>query len=377
MDFEHTEDRRMLEDTLRRYLTEQYDITTRNSVAYDAQGYSPDKWTEMAELGIIGALFSEAEGGFGGAGFDIALVFEELGRALCPDPFLGALLGGKTLAAGNDDHHAKLDAVIDGSLIVALAAEEVSSYYDLLYVETSAKPDGQDWVLNGAKSVVPHAETAGLLIVTARISGDVGDTDGLGIFAVPADTNGLQVLGYNTIDGGRAGEVLLNSVTLPASALIARDGDAAALLVDIAGYAHLALSAEALGVMEVMKTSTMEYLQTRKQFGVTIGKFQVLQHRMVDLVLEIEQARSSVINAATLPADMIQRRKFLAAAKMTVSEAGTKVVEESIQMHGGIGMTWEMPLSHYAKRLTMIGHQFGDEDFHLAQYIALSKETAA
>lgn len=375
MNFELTEDRRMLDETLTRFLRDKYDIEKRNEVAYSDVGLSTKIWAELAELGIVGALFTEDEGGFSGEGFDITLVFEALGRVLCPEPFLGALLTGKALAAGGDAHAADLEAIIMGQKIGAVAFEEEASHYQLEYVSTTTTKVGNGYVLNGVKSVVTHVQAADIIIVSARISGEVDDKDGLALFVVPADASGISIRDYNNVDGGRSGELMLSNVEVNENALIAQGTDAYRLLETLAGYAHLALSAEGLGIMEVMKLQTLEYLKLRNQFGVSIGKFQALQHRMVDLVLEIEQARSAVINAATLDANDIIRGKNLSAAKLTVAETGTKVAEEAIQLHGGIGMTWEMPVSHFAKRLIMISHQFGDEDYHLARYIQLSQAT--
>lgn len=371
MNFEHTEDRRMLEETLTRFLAEKYDIETRNKFAYAEKGHSPELWAELAELGIIGALFKEENGGFGGDGFDIAVVFEALGRGLCVEPFLGALLAGTALTS-SDAHSELLEAVISGEKIAGFAHEEEDSHYELEYVSTKAEKTADGWKLDGYKAVVPHAGVASFFVVTARESGDVNDKNGIGLFVVPADAAGVTIRDYTVNEGGRAGEVILEGVTVPDSALLAKDAAGYELLEKVSGLAHLALSAEAVGVMEVMKDDTLEYLRVRKQFGIAIGKFQALQHRMAEMVLEIMQARSSVINAATMPEDRTQRLKFLAAAKMTAAATGTLVAEEAIQLHGGIGMTWELRLAHYAKRLTMIGHQFGDEDHHLAKYVELS-----
>ncbi|MCJ8322964.1 MAG: acyl-CoA dehydrogenase family protein [Rhizobiales bacterium] len=373
MDFKLTEDRRMLEDTISRFLADKYSISKRNDIAYSETGHSAQIWAEMAELGIVAALFTEIEGGFVGQGFDIALVFEALGRALCPEPFLGALLTGKALAAGGAEHADWLNSIVSGEKIGAVAFEEDQSHYQLQHVATSATKTASGYLINGNKAVVTHVEAADIIIISARLSGNVDDQSGLGIFAVAADIAGLEIQDYANVEGGRSGQLTLTNVALPPEALLA-EGDAAfELLETIAGYAHLALSAEALGIMEVLKFSTIEFLNLRQQFGVPIGKFQALQHRMVELVLDIEQARSAVINASTLPCDKIDRAKRLSAAKLTVSATGTKVAEEAIQMHGGIGMTWEMPVSHFAKRLVMIEHLFGDEDYHLARYIELSK----
>lgn len=373
MNFELTEDRRMLEETLTRILRDKYDIESRNAAAYSDVGHSAEIWAELAELGIIGALFTEDEGGFSGEGFDIALVFEALGKVLCPEPFLGALLAGKALVAGGKNHTESLEAIITGTKIGAVAFEEEISHYQLECVATTAKKTTTGYQLNGVKSVVTHIQAADIVIVSARISGEIDDKNGLALFALSTDADGISIRDYNNVDGGRSGELILSNVSVDENALLAEGSAAYALLETLAGYAHLALSAEGLGIMEVIKLQTLEYLKLRNQFGVAIGKFQVLQHRMVDLVLEIEQARSAVINAATMVADDITRTKNLSAAKLTVAETGTKVAEEAIQMHGGIGMTWEMPVSHFAKRMVMINHQFGDEDYHLARYIQLSK----
>ena len=380
MNFEHTEDRRMLADTLNRYIAEQYGFETRNRIANSAEGYSPQQWAQFAELGAIGALFSEADGGYGGAGFDIAVVFEALGRGLVVEPLLGsAVLAGSAIShAGNAQQRTWLDKLIDGSTIATLAHGEADSLYSLTQVATSARRTDNGWELNGVKAVVPQGEAATLFVVSARTAGGVDDAQGLSLFLVPADASGLAVRGQTAVDGGRVATVTLDHVTVPADALLGTEGAALATLEHAMGRGVLALCAESLGAMDVARQATLEYLQTRKQFGVPIGSFQALQHRMADVLLEIEQARSAVINAAAAVDgdDRLAREKALSAAKFTIGRVGTLVAEEAIQLHGGIGMTWELPLSHYAKRLVMIDHQLGDEDFHLARYIALGQEAA-
>ena len=373
MKFEHTEDRRMLEETITRLLSDKYDIETRNKIAYSEKGRSRELWAEMAELGIIGALFSEENGGFGGAGFDIMVVFEALGRGLCPEPFLNQLLAGQALVAAGEAHSQSMENVIAGSQIGAFAHEEEASHYELEYVSTKAVKQASGWQLTGAKSVVPHADSSDFFIVSAREAGEVADSDGIALFVVPANSDGIIVRDYLNNEGGRSGEIILENVQVADENLIAKGPEALALLDKISGLASLALSAEALGTMEVIKETTNEYLQMRKQFGIPLGKFQALQHRMVEMVMEIEQARSSVINAAILPAKYKDRAKALHAAKLTACETGALVAEEAIQLHGGIGMTWEYGMSHYCKRLILISHQFGDEDYHLARYIEISK----
>ncbi|MGH6625231.1 MAG: acyl-CoA dehydrogenase family protein [Burkholderiaceae bacterium] len=375
MNFEHTEDRRMLADTLNRFVAEQYSFETRDRIARSDAGFSPELWSRFAELGVIGALFAEADGGFGGAGFDIAVVFESLGRGLVVEPFLGALMVGRAIAAvGTDAQKAALAGLMDGSTVVALAHDEPGSHYELSRVATRATRSAHGWVLNGAKAVVQQGEQAGLFLVSARTAGATDAEGGISLFLVPKDAPGLRLRGYGKVDGGRAAELVLDGVQLGAQALLGAEGAGFATLELAIGHGVLALCAEALGAMDVAKSHTLEYLRTRKQFGVPIGSFQALQHRMADLLLEIEQARSAVINAAAaLDADRVTRERALSAAKFSIGRIGTRVAEESIQLHGGIGMTWELPLAHYAKRLVMIDHQLGDEDHHLARFIALGR----
>ncbi|GKS89952.1 acyl-CoA dehydrogenase family protein [Acidovorax sp. SUPP2539] len=379
MNFVHTEDRRMLADSLNRFIAEQYGMERRNQFAYGDEGHSPALYAQFAELGAIGALFPEAAGGFGGGGFDISLVFEALGRGLVAEPLLGALVVGQALiAAGTEAQKARLQDIAAGGLVAALAHDEPGSHYELSNVSATATKTAQGWVLNGAKSVVAFGGKADLLLVSTRTAGRPFDTAGISLFLVDGSAAGIAKRGYSRIDGGCAAELTFTDVQLGSEALVGQEGEGYALLELVQGYALLALAAEALGAMDVAKQSTLEYLQTRKQFGVAIGTFQALQHRMADLLLEVEQMRSAVINAA----DAIDnarggaRERALSAAKYTAGYVGALVAEESIQLHGGIGMTWELPLSHYAKRLVLIDHQFGDEDHHLARFIALGAASA-
>ena len=380
MNFEHTEERRMLADSLNRFIAEQYSFEKRDRIATSMHGFSPEIWQQFAELGIIGALFREADGGFGGAGFDIAVVFEALGRGLVVEPLLGsAVLAGEAIAAaGNATQKAVLDDLIAGTTIAALAHDEPDSYYELARVQSRGERSANGWVLSGAKAVVSQGEQSNLFVVSARTAGAPDDESGISLFLVPATTPGLVVRGYPAIDGGRAAELTFQDMALGADALLGVEGQGYATLERAIGCGVLALCAEALGAMEAARAATLDYLRTRKQFGVFIGSFQALQHRMADLLLEIEQARSAVINAAAaLDADRLTRERALSAAKFSIGRIGALVAEESIQLHGGIGMTWELPLAHYAKRLVMIDHQLGDQDHHLQRYIALGKQLAA
>jgi alkylation response protein AidB-like acyl-CoA dehydrogenase len=313
-------------------------------------------------------------GGFGGDAFDVTVVFESLGKGLVIEPFLGALVVGRAiLSAGTDSQKSLLSNLLDGSTVASLAHDEADGHYELSHVTLKATRHGEVYVLDGHKGVVIHAERAGLFLVSARTSGVADDEAGISLFLVPGDAAGLSRQGYGRVDGGRAAELTFQQVQLPASALLGAEGQGFAVLEQAVAWGVLALCAEAVGVMDVAKQMTLEYLRTRKQFGVPIGSFQALQHRMADVLLEIEQARSAVINAAaSMQADRITRERAISAAKFSIGRIGTLVAEESIQMHGGIGMTWELPMTHYAKRLVMIDHQLGDEDHHLARYIALA-----
>jgi alkylation response protein AidB-like acyl-CoA dehydrogenase len=392
MNFEPSDERRMLADSLGRYLSAQYSFSTRQAIVQSPQGMQTAVWQKLAELGVLGALFRQADGGFGGDGFDIATVFETLGRALVVEPVLGsAVLAGEAIAlAATGAQRQWLDGLISGSTVAGLAHEEPHSHYEMSLVQTTAQANAQGWLLNGSKALVLQGGQCQLLVVSARTGGhndndndndnDNGSDseDGISLFLLPADTPGVQLRSTPTVDGGMVATLDLKQVQLPADALLGTQGAGFATLERAIGRGVLALCAEALGVMDVAKDMTLDYLRTRKQFGVAIGSFQALQHRMADMVLEIEQARSAVINAAAaLDSDRVTRERALSAAKFSIGRIGTLVAEECIQMHGGIGMTWELPLSHYAKRLVMIDHQLGDEDHHLQRYIALSQAVAA
>ncbi|AQH02243.1 pimeloyl-CoA dehydrogenase small subunit [Burkholderia sp. KK1] len=375
MNFQHTEDRRMLADSLNRFIVEQYGFETRDRIARSEEGFSRDMWQRFCELGIVGAFFDETAGGFGGDGFDVSVVFEALGRGLVVEPFLDALIVGRALAhAGHDAQREIVAQMIGGGTIAAFAHDEPGSHYELSRVTTRATRHGDGWLLKGAKGVVQQGEHADVLLVSARTSGGDFDEAGIALFVVPREHPGVSVRGYRKIDGGRAAEISLDDVTLDADALLGNAEDGYATLEHAVGYGLVALASEAVGAMDVAKEHTLDYLRTRKQFGMPIGAFQALQHRMADVLIDIEQARSAAINAAAAVGEAgVARERALSAAKYSVGRIGARVAEESIQLHGGIGMTWELALSHYAKRLVMIDHQLGDEDHHLARYIELGR----
>lgn len=378
MDFTHTEERRLLSDTARRFLADKYTIATRHEVAQTEPGFSHELWASFAELGLIAALFAEQDGGFGGGGHDISVIFEELGRALVVEPFLPILLAGTAIAAaGSTDQRIILEQVIAGDCILAFAHGEPEGRYEYSHVATSVRPSDDGWVISGRKALVLNGDSADKMVVSARTAGATDEQDGISLFLMDTDQDGIEIRGYPTIDGFHAAEVELDNVLLPGSALLGEEGGAYPVIERAIGRGVLALSTEALGAMETAKDITLDYMRTRTQFGQPIGKFQALQHRMVDLVMEIEQVRSSVINAASrIEAPHKEREWSLSAAKQLAGTVGRLVAEETIQLHGGIGMTWEYPLAHYAKRLVMIDHNLGDADHHLERAVSLSRKTA-
>lgn len=372
MDFELSEERRLLAETAERFLRDHYPIETRHEYATKPEGFSRESWADFAELGLIAALLPPAVGGLGGEGEDYLVVFEALGRALVVEPFLAsAVLGAIPIClAGSDDQRTQLQRVAAGDRFLALAHGEPDNRYSDCEVRTNAvERDGQ-WRLSGKKSVVLNGDSADALVVTGRTSGSIDAREGLSLFLVDADAAGLQRRSYGTIEGGRAAEIVLDDV--PGDP-VGTPGNAHPAIEQTLARGALALSAEALGLMEVCKETTLDFLKTRTQFGRPIGSFQSLQHRMVDMLLEIEQARSAVMLAAgTLNADRVTRERHVAAAKNLVGRVGRLVAEESIQLQGGIAMTWEYPLAHYAKRLVMIDHLLGDTDHHLERFMAFS-----
>ncbi|WP_163847570.1 acyl-CoA dehydrogenase family protein [Pseudooceanicola aestuarii] len=348
MNFDLTEDRQMLQDSLRRFLKDKYGIEHRNEVAYTAPFHDPAKWTELTELGALFALASEEAGGMGGTGFDISVVFEELGRALNPEPVLGALMASRLLAAAGADQ----EALLSGTKRYAVGLGELDAPYDLSQMTTTAT-DGK---LSGRKSIVYGGQAADAFLIAAK-SGD-----GLAIYEVAAAD--ASVTGYALMDGAGAAEVVLENT--PGTLIL---DNAEAAIADAVNAGIVGLCSEAVGAMDVLHAMTVDYLKQRKQFGRPIGTFQVLQHRAVDMLTEIEQSRSIVIKAAAELGGPDAAR-YASMAKNLIGRAGRLVAEEAIQMHGGIAMTWEYPGSHYGKRLIMIDAQLGDTDYHLSQVMA-------
>ncbi len=362
MDFNLSDDHRMIQDMINRFVRETYDFESRQSFVASDGGYSPKIWTQLAELGVIAAVLPEDVGGFGGTGLDIMVVMQELGRGLVVEPYLATAILGAGILADVGGQESLLEGIIAGEAKVAFAHYAAGRRYNASKLDATAVKSGDAYSLTGEKSVVLSAATADHLIVSAELDGEPA------LFLMSSDADNLTIRDYATQDGGRAGEISLEGAT---ATLIARGEAATTAIGNALARGTLAVGAEAIGVMEVARDMTVDYLKTRTQFGINIGKFQALQHRMVDACLEIEQARSLVMLSATkFEGNTAERDKLLSAMKVKIGQAGRLVGEESIQMHGGIGMTWEYALGHYAKRLTMIDHQFGDVDYHIKKFMA-------
>lgn len=371
MDFGLSEEQRLLKESVERLLADRYDFESRKRYLQSADGWSRELWKQYAELGLLGLPFAEKHGGFGGGPVETMIVMEAFGRALVLEPFVATVVlsGGLLRHAGSDVQQAAiLPKIASGELLLAFAHAERQSRYDLGDVLTSAKRDGSGFTLDGAKTLVLHGDCAGQLLVSARVSGGRKDRDGIALFLVDAKAKGVSRRGYPTNDGQRAAEISFEGVKVGADAAIGEPGKAFPAIERAAHETIAALAAEAVGAMTAMHEMTVDYLRTRKQFGVPIGNFQVLQHKAVDMLIAIEQARSIMFYGTMMAAepDAEPRRRALSAVKAQIGRSGHIVGQIGTQLHGGIGMTMEYKGGHYFKRLAMIDTMFGDADHHLA-----------
>lgn len=370
MDFDLSEEQRLLKESIDGLLSDAYDFEQRKKYRAEKDGWSRGVWNKLAEQGLLGLPFAEADGGFGGGAVETMIVMEALGRALVVEPYLATVvLGGGFLRHGGSEAQraAHLPGLIDGSRTMAFAQLEKNSRYDLADVSTTAKKNGDGWVIDGAKFVVLHGDAADTLVVTARTGGGQRDRKGIGVFLVPRDAKGVSIKGYPTQDGLRAADITFEGVAIGADAAIGNPEDALGLIERVVDEARIAMCAEAVGLMEEALKTTVEYIKTRKQFGVVIGTFQALQHRASDMFVELEQGRSMAMYAtmASNFEDAKERAAAVAAAKVQIGRSARFVGQQSIQLHGGVGMTEEFKIGHYFKRLTMIETSFGDTDYHL------------
>jgi len=374
MDFSFTEEQVLLRNSIQRLIQDRYSFEARKAILASDSGWSRDCWRAFAELGLLAAPFAEEHGGFGGGAIEVMIIMEEFGKGLVVEPYLQTvvLCGGLINLAGSSAQKAALlPKIASGDLILAMAYAEPQGRFNLADLVTKAEKTGDGFILNGNKAVVAAAPWADKLLVTARTSGAQRDKDGVTIFIADKNAPGISTRDYPTIDGQRASEISFENVKLGADAVLGQAGKGLALLEEAFDRAIAAQCAEAVGCMRVLTDATVEYCKTRKQFGQPIGKFQVLQHRMVDMFMECEQSLS-ITYMVNLKLDESEagRMKAASAAKVQIGKAGRFVGQQAIQLHGGMGMTDELNVGHYFKRLTMIDAQFGNVDYHLKRFAA-------
>jgi alkylation response protein AidB-like acyl-CoA dehydrogenase len=366
MNFDYNEEQQLLADSVRRFLAKDYGFEARKKIVSSKDGWSAEVWAQIAEMGLTGLPFSPDFGGFGGGAVDLMGVMEAAGDALLVEPYLPTVMAGQFVARAGSDAQKKaiLPQVVEGKLRLAFAHTEKGARYNLSKVSASAKPSGTGWEVTGEKAVVLGAAAAGKLVVSANTG------KGMSLFLV--DTKEAQLKSYVTLDEMRAADVVFKGAK---GELLGAEGGALAMVEEVVDFATALVCAEAVGAMKFACDTTLEYLKTRKQFGVTIGTFQALQHRMVDMYVSYEQAKSMACLACSkvdAPTDAKDRARAVSAAKIKVADNARHISQEAIQLHGGMGMTEEMKVSHSFRRLTMIAQQFGDAEHHLARFARLS-----
>jgi alkylation response protein AidB-like acyl-CoA dehydrogenase len=381
MEFNYSEEQLALQDTLQRFIARDYGFDKRRAFSASPSGFSPDAWNQYAELGLLSQPFPEDFGGLGGTAVDTMLVMEQFGKGLLLEPYLSTVVtcGGLIRDAGSDSLKKKLLPEIGaGTVKLSLAAYEAAGRYDLPYVACTAQESGGSWRLSGRKTVVLDGASADHFLLSARSGGKISDRDGISLFLVPKDAKGLTVAAYPTQSGARAADLALENVIIGADALIGAPGRALPIIERAVDRAIAALCAEAVGIINALNEATLNYLKSRKQFGVAIGTFQALKHKMADMLIAAEQAQSMAIIAAVHAdsEDGADRHRAISAAKAYIGQAGRLVGQHAVQMHGGMGVVDELIVSHYFKRLTMIDLSFGDADYHLASFSDTLRPTA-
>ncbi len=378
MNFDYSEEQQLLAASIRRLVEKQYDFETRKSIVRSDAGVSAPIWRALADLGLLALTLPADAGGFDGGAVDLMSAMEAFGEALLVEPYLTTIgLAAQAIRRGGDAAQCEtwLARLAAGELRMAFAHGERGARYELGRVGTRAHRVNGGYVLDGAKSVVLHASCADAIVVSARTGGADTDRDGISLFIVDAKSPGLTLTSYRTLDEMRAADLTLNGVQVTDDRRIGEDGAALALIEEVVDFATALICAEAVGAMRYAVDATLEYLKTRKQFGVPIGSFQALQHRMVDMVISSEQARSMASLACTAvdtEKDASRRKRMVSAAKVRIADACRHIAQESVQLHGGMGMTEEMKISHTFRRLTMIAQQFGDADHHLERFASLA-----
>jgi len=374
MDFSLNEVQEMLADSIDKFIDNEYAFDTRQKYAASELGFNADNWSMFAELGWTTVPFSEDDGGFNGDQVDIMVMMQRFGRGLIVEPFLAniVLAGGILKRAASEEQKQRwLQPIMGGELHATLAFTEPQARYDLSDVSTTASADGDEWVLSGSKGYVLNGATSDLIIVPARTSGERRDADGITLFAVPSDAAGVSLNAYPTVDGLRAAELLLDDVRISGTNVLGEIDGGLTALDETIDDATLAICAEAVGILHILKDKTIEYSKSRSQFGVPIGSFQALQHRMVDMLTACEQAQSLLMWAViTCASGGKDAKRAVSSIKYLVGTSGQLLGEEAVQIHGGMGVSWELDIAHYFKRLTAIGQLFGNADWHLDRLAA-------
>lgn len=378
MNFTFTEEQRMLDDTVRRFINRDYTFEARRAILASEAGWSRDIWKTLANLGLLGLNVPEVHGGLGTGAVETMLVMNAFGHGIAVEPYLSSAVLATWLVrlAGDENQQADhLSSLAGGESIGAVAHMEPSTRYDLNRVETKAASTGGNYILNGHKAFVLHGAAADLLLVSARGAGAIDDEAGISLFLVKPDAPGLEIKDYSTLDGQHEAEILLRNVTVPAAARLGTEGGAYPAIEHAYDIALAALCAEAVGAMKAMLDATVEYLRERRQFGQPIGQFQALQHRAAEMLMHYEQAKSMSYFAAIrcTAENRTERRRALSAAKVTVGRACRFIGQQAVQLHGGMGMTDELNISHYFKRLTAIELSFGDVDSHVERFIGTQR----
>lgn len=381
MDFALSADQVMIKDSVDRFVADAYSFDARTQLARSRDGFSREHWRTFADLGWLGIAFSEENGGFGGTPVETMILMEAFGKGLVLEPFVPAVvLGGSALAFGgtSEAHRHLLEALIGGDRLLSLAYAEAGGRYDPSAVETRARREGSDLMIDGAKLAVPYGAAADTLVVSVRTGGAGTDADGITLVLVDADRPGVERRDYRTVDGQRASDIRFTNVRVPADAVLGEAGAGLPLLERVLDHGVGALAAEAVGLMAVMQRMTLDYLKTREQFGVPIGSFQALQHRAVDMLIQLELARSIVYfgTMALVSEDesAAARGKALSATKVQIARSGRYVGQQAIQLHGGIGMSEEYAVGHYFKRMSMLELALGDVEHHLRRYVRLGRK---
>ena len=377
MDFSNTEEQQMLQESVQKFVYKSYDFDTRKQIIASEKGFSQENWDLFAELGWLTVPFKEDDGGFGGSAVDLAVMMEEFGKAMLVEPFIATavLAGGVISEQGSAEQKAELlPKIMEGSLQLACAYAEQGSRFNLANIKTSAVVEGDTVILNGSKTAVLNGSNAEILLVAARESGATTDSEGISVFMVDASSAGVSIQSFANVDGKKSAEISLKDVSVPVSQRLGTSGSALQALQDGVDRATLAVSAEAVGAMESLLHKTVEYSKTRKQFGTAIGTFQALQHRMADMFIECQLARSIVIMAAMKldgGESALEKTKSVSAAKSRIGRAIQKVGQEAIQIHGGIGMTEELDVGHLFKSVTAAEIMFGNTDYHTQRFASL------